>query len=120
MVELILCHLWDKGKFDGTDYIKALEVFFDYIINSQLKKAIIFDDYYDASEVSPSGIIQIYDPVNPDNNAAGRYSQSDKSLILDAANRASDAIDAARYETTKMKTIEFWKRLFGPSFGSGL
>lgn len=120
MVELILCRLWDDGEFDGTDYIKALEAFFDYLVNSQLNEAIIFDDYYGIDEVSPEGVMQIYDPVNPDNNAAANYSQSNKDAILAAANAASDNISAAIYSTTKKETIDYWKRLFGPSFGSNI
>lgn len=117
MIELILCHLWDKGKFNGEDYVKALHCFFDYIVNTDLSDTIIFSDNYPQSSVSPSGLIQIYDPVNPENNVASAYNESHKKKIIDAAEIASDAIVAARRISDEAKTLQQWRKIFGDSFG---
>lgn len=116
MVEMILCHLLDKKKLDCSDYVEALLCFFDYVVSSKLKETIIFADNYSLSDVAPSGIIRIYDPVNPKNNVAATYTSEHASLIVNKAMDASDAICAAQYTPTKSETIRHWQRVFGSTF----
>ena len=71
MIELLLAHLFDNG-LDGSDYPEALFAFFSYIVRTRLGERIVFSDYYDPSKVVAGNTmpIQIYDPVNPENNIA--------------------------------------------------
>jgi tRNA nucleotidyltransferase (CCA-adding enzyme) len=117
MAEMICAHLSDIGT-NFTDYIKALETFFVYIIKSGLKERISFTDNYAKEQLpSPSGAaIEIFDPVNPDNNVASSYITEDRDRIVEAAKDALDAINEAQYATTKGRAVDCWKRIFGPSF----
>jgi len=119
MLELICAHLVDTGKMDVTDYPTALAQFFGYILNSGLKERVIFADNYDADDVPDKTdveIIGIFDPVNPDNNVASRYTEENRMLIVDEAQKAFDAITQAKYSITKGEAAELWKRVFGHSF----
>jgi tRNA nucleotidyltransferase (CCA-adding enzyme) len=101
MIELLLAYLFDKG-FDGTDYANALFNFFAYIRRTGLKERVIFSDYYSADSIADStAAIQIYDPVNPQNNVAGQYTEMQRIAIVEAAEDAADAIAYAQRATTK-------------------
>jgi hypothetical protein len=116
MTELLLAHLFDNG-FDGSDYSKALFEFFAYIRRSGLKERIIFADHYAASDVgSNTAAIQIYDPVNPDNNVAGQYTEADRRIIVEAAEDAADAIAFARRATMKGDAVAQWQTILGSTF----
>ena len=117
LVELICAHLADAG-LDMSDYPVALEAVFAYIVTSGLKKRISFTDYYKASELpSPTGAeIEVFDPVNPDNNITSRYTANDVLQITEAANDALDALSEAHYSTTQGRAVERWKSVLGPSF----
>lgn len=117
MVELVCAHLLDGG-LDFSDYPTALQKVFTYIIQTSLKQPIIFTDYYKSSDVSQDvdGEIKIYDPVNPTNNIASKYTSVERDKIIVAATEALDAITEARFATTKERAVNMWKIIFGPSF----
>ncbi len=116
MVELVLSHLADQG-IDFSDYPEALQQFFTYIARSNLRERIVFEDYYDASDVgSLTDPVQIIDPVNEENNASRLYTAAQADAIVDAALDAGDAIDAALAAPTKQKTLYYWQRVFGSAF----
>ena len=117
MVELILAHLSDRGHKFG-DYVATLEAFFDYILETELKERVAFTDYYAAAKLpSDTGsAIEIFDPVNPDNNVAGRYTETNRQLIVDAAERAADAIAEAHYSDTKGRAVTLWQTVLGSTF----
>jgi tRNA nucleotidyltransferase (CCA-adding enzyme) len=117
MVELILAHLSDNGQtFD--DYPAALEAFFNYILNTDLQQRIAFTDYYATSKLpaTTDAVIEIFDPVNPENNVAARYTESNRQAILDAAEAAVDALAEAAYADTKGQAVERWQAVLGRSF----
>lgn len=117
MVELIVTHMSDKGqRFD--DYPAALEAFFNYILNTELQERIAFTDYYAASKLpsSTDAVIEIFDPVNPENNVAQRYTESNRQAILTAAEEAVDAIADAHYANQKGIAVERWQAVLGRSF----
>lgn len=117
MVELILARLSDTGqKFD--DYIAALEAFFDYILDSELKERIAFTDFYPATALPASNgaVIEIFDPVNAENNVAQRYTETHRQLIIDAAEEAADAIAEAHYSDTKGRAVTLWQTVLGSTF----
>jgi len=116
MVELVLSHLADQGV-DFSDYPEALQQFFTYIARSNLRERIVFDDYYDATDVgSLADPVQIIDPVNAENNAAQLYTTAQADAIVDAALDAGDAIDAALAAPTKQETLYYWQKVFGSAF----
>lgn len=116
MIEMILAKLCDNGV-DFSDYPEALQSFFTFIATNGLRQRIVFEDNYRASDVPASNdLVQIIDPVNASNNVARLYTQANLDAIVKAALDAGDAIDAARYATTKQKTLEYWQKVFGSSF----
>ena len=116
MTELLLAHLFDNG-FDGNDYAEALFEFFAYVRRTGLKERIIFTDHYPASNVKTgTAAIQVYDPVNPDNNVASQYTEADRRIIVEAAEDAADAIAFARRATTKGDAVAQWQTILGYTF----
>lgn len=116
MIELIMAKLCDQ-EVDFSNYPEALQAFFTYLVTSELRERIVFEDNYAASEVGPLiDLVQIIDPVNPDNNVARLYNQCNVDAIIEAAIEAGDAIDAAFYAPTKQLTIGYWQKVFGSSF----
>ena len=116
MVELVLSHLADHGV-DFSDYPEALQQFFTYIARSNLRERIVFEDYYDATDVGIlADPVQIIDPVNAENNASRLYTAAQADAIVDAALDAGDAIDAALAAPTKQETLYYWQRVFGSAF----
>ncbi len=108
--------LLDKGT-DFSNYPEALQSFFTYLANSDLRELISFEDYYSQKSIgSFSEPVKIIDPVNPKNNAAKLYTKQQADLIVDAALDAGDAIDAALKAPTKYETLYYWKKIFGSSF----
>lgn len=117
MTEMIVAHLADSG-IAMDDYTVALEKVFGYIVRSRLKTRIYFTDYYPASKLpGPTGkAIEIFDPVNPDNNVAAIYDENHRQKIVAAAQEALEAISEARFATTRGGAIECWQDVLGPSF----
>lgn len=117
MVELVCAKLADGG-LDCSDYPRALERIFAYIVTTSLKERIFFTDNYSVSALADivGSPIQIIDPVNPKNNVAAKYTEGDRTTIVDAAADTLDAITEARYATTQGRAVEMWRVVFGPSF----
>lgn len=117
MIELIVAHLFDTGQIVPGNFVECLSGFFSYVCRSELKETIIFTDYYAASSVKTTGhAIQIFDPVNPENNVAKQYTDTDRQKIVDAAAEALDALSYARHATTKGEAETVCREIFGPSF----
>lgn len=117
MIEL----LWAKLAATGTpliDYPTALEYFFTYIVKSGLKERVFFTDHYAVTSLPARniGVIEIFDPVNPDNNIAKNYGETDRQAIIRAAHEALDAIIEARFATTKTEAVECWQDILGKGF----
>jgi len=117
IAELICAHLVDDG-LDMSDYPRALERFFAYIVSSELRQQIAFADNYKSSQVSvpADAPIRIIDPVNPENNVANRYTEADRRAIVEAAHDALDALLEARESDTKERAVSCWQDVLGPSF----
>lgn len=117
LLELLIAHLADNG-LSLSDYPTALEAVFAWIVRTDLREQVWFDNYCSVGDLPPadSSPIRIYDPVNPLNNVCKTYTPTDRDTLVDAAADALDAITAARYGTTKAYTVECWQRVFGPTF----
>ena len=117
MAELIVAHLADSGMNFG-DHIEALTSVFAYIVDSGLAERVSFTDYYTKGKLSPpSGSpIEIFDPVNPENNVASRYTRHDRDQLVDTAEEALDAITEAGFATTKGQAVDCWQLVLGTTF----
>jgi hypothetical protein len=117
MVELIWVHLADAGVALN-DYPSALEEFFAYICKTGLRDQVSFTDFCSATNIPVRGgaAVEVLDPVNPENNIASRYSESDRLVLVQAAQDAYDAVTTARFATTKTEAVECWQDVLGVSF----
>ncbi len=116
MIEMILAKLCDDGT-DFSDYPEALQSFFTYVAKSNMRERIVFEDYYKASAVGKlTDVVQIIDPINAINNVARLYNAENADAIVEAALDAGEAIDAALAAPTKQLTLQYWQKVFGPSF----
>lgn len=117
MIELLWARLAATGA-PLDDYPTALGDFFTYIVKSGLKKRVFFTDHYSAASLPAgnTGVIEIFDPVNPTNNIAKNYGEANRQAIVTAAHEALNAIDEARYATTKTQAAECWQDILGRGF----
>lgn len=117
MAELICAHLADGG-LNMSDYRTAMEAFFNFVVNSGLKKRISFTDYYPSSQLpgTLADPIQIFDPVNPQNNVTSQYTEGHRRLIVTAAQDALDALNEAHTSATKGHAVQMWQAVLGSSF----
>jgi len=117
MVELIVAKLADDGQ-DLSSYPDALMAFFSYVLKTGLRERIAFADYYKPSALQArSGTpIEVYDPVNPDNNVAFRYTEAQRLKIVEAADVAFSAILEAEYATTRGRAVTCWQQVLGSKF----
>jgi hypothetical protein len=116
MIELILAHLADQGV-DFSDYPEALQHFFTFVARSNMRRPIIFADYYQPSVVGAfAEPVQIIDPVNAKNNVSALYTAAQADAIVEAALEAGDAIDGALAAPTKQETVYYWQKVFGSAF----
>ncbi|MEV8099139.1 CBASS oligonucleotide cyclase [Kitasatospora sp. NPDC085879] len=121
LIELLVAHLWDNGwngeKLQVNDYPRAIEQVLAYITRTGLKTPIVFTDYYKATEVAASTRpIQIWDPVNPENNIVGIYEEADRQRLVSHAKSALDILGEAAYAHSKGAALDCWRELFGPAF----
>lgn len=117
MIELLWADLADGG-LELSDYPKALERFFAYIVKTELEDQVSFTDFYRANDIPPrsGAAVEVLDPVNTDNNVASLYSAADRARIVTAAHQALDAINEARFAPTKGREVECWQTVLGPTF----
>ncbi len=117
MIELIIAHLADEGM-DLSNYPEAVSGVFSYIAKTNLEERIIFEDFYTKDKIPSQnvGAIEIFDPVNPENNITEKYTVADRNRLVALAEEAGDAISEAIYSNTKQRALERWQKVFGPTF----
>jgi len=117
LIELIVAKLSDEGK-KFNDYHVGLEHFFTYIQRTGLKERIAFSDNYTSAKLPKARIdvVEIFDPVNPDNNVASSMTESERRKIVEAAGKALDALAFAQTCQTKAEAVECWQDVMGSSF----
>lgn len=116
MIELIVAHLVDKNILTLNNYPEALRQFFDYLIVSGLNDSIFFNDFIIASVKKQNKPINIFDPANLANNVASEYTEEHKTLILEAAMEAADAIEYVACAIKKDIVLHQWRKVFGHSY----
>ncbi|MFJ9680977.1 CBASS oligonucleotide cyclase [Streptomyces sp. NPDC101194] len=121
LLELLVAHLWDVGwngeLLQVDEYPAAIEQVLSYIVRTGLKTPIIFTDYYKAEAVNATADpIQVWDPVNPQNNVARGYTEQDRQRLVNHARITLETISMAAYAATKGEALDAWRELFGPTF----
>ena len=121
MLELLVAHLyatgWHGEELAVNDYPRAFEQVLSYVANTELLQPIVFTDFYAGDDVSSTyDPIQIWDPVNPENNVARTYSDADRKRLVDRAGHALDDVAYAALAPTKGAANDAWRNVFGPSF----
>jgi len=119
LVELIMAKLSDDGKeFD--DYLLGLEEFFLYVQKTGLKERIAFSDNYPPAKLPQEkiNIVEIFDPVNPENNVAADIDGFKRQQLVKLADVALDALAYARTCQTKAEAIECWQEVMGSTFNA--
>jgi hypothetical protein len=121
LIELIVAHLWDNRRngepLAVTDYPRAFEQVLSYMANTELNTPIIFTDFNPASAVTPtSDAIQVWDPVNPANNVARTYTDSDRQRLVKAATTALEEIAWAAHAPAKGDANDAWRAVLGSGF----
>lgn len=116
LIELLWAHLADGG-LDLSDYTKALEGFFKYVVKTELSEQVAFSDFCTPEEI-PSrsrAAIEVLDPVNATNNVAELYGGTDRDRIVSESHRALSAVSEARF-ASKGRAITCWQKVLGPTF----
>jgi tRNA nucleotidyltransferase (CCA-adding enzyme) len=122
LLELLIAHLWDNG-WNGAalavgDYPRAFEQVLAYIARTELKEPITFADFYEPKDVcATSDAIQVWDPVNPENNVAASYTDEDRQRLVKTATVALEDVGWATQAPTKGDANDAWRNLLGPTFG---
>lgn len=109
----------DSGA-NFNDYHTGLESFFLYIQKSQLKERIAFSDFYPLNKLPQqrTTAVEVYDPVNPENNVASDMTDQERVKIVGLADAALDALSYAKTCQTKREAIECWQDIMGSSFNA--
>ena len=116
LIELLWCHMVD-AQLVSESRIDAFGKFLRYILSTQLQEKIIFTDYYQGSEVKgDNSPIQVYDPINPNNNVGLTITETDRQLIINEAQLAFDALAMACSAYTKENAVANWQRILGSGF----
>lgn len=119
LIELIVAKICDQGRaFD--DYHTSIEHFFQYIQLTGLKERIAFTDNYDSSSLprQTAGVVEIFDPVNPENNVAFDTTEAARKQLVDLSDQALDALSYAKTCQTKGESVEIWKEVMGSTFSA--
>lgn len=119
LVELIAAKLADNGcKFD--DYHIGLEHFFLYVQRTGLRERIAFRDNYadSALPTHSTGVVEIFDPVNPENNVASSMTNPTRRAFVELAEKALDTLSYARTCQTKSDALECWREVMGATFNA--
>jgi tRNA nucleotidyltransferase (CCA-adding enzyme) len=121
LIELIVAHLWDRG-WNGEalavhDYPRAIEQVLSYISRTGLQTPIAFSDFYATSTLSASrDPIQVWDPVNPENNVARTYTEDHRQQLVKTATAAMEEVAWGAQAPTKGDANAAWRTIFGPGF----
>lgn len=116
LIEMIWAHIADTEGISD-DIVTALQQFFRYIVNTELKNPIIFEDNYKKSEaILVEGKVNIFDPVNPENNLGYSLDEIKLERIIDEADEALGYLSLAMQASTKSVAEASLKQIFGTSF----
>ncbi len=121
MIELIVAHLWDNGwhgePLAVDNYPRAFEQVLSFIADTEMGQPIVFTDYYPADAAPETwDAVQVWDPVNPENNATRSYNDGHRQRLVKLATAALEEVAWATQSPTKGDANDAWRNLFGPGF----
>ena len=115
-LELIAAYVLDKGC-NFMDYHEGLIGVFSWLKNSQLAERIAFTDYYKASSLpAKEKGVELFDPVDPNNNLGSNINSYDQTEILKLAGESLDALVFSKSAQNKYEAINCWKQVMGQGF----
>jgi len=101
-LELLWAHVLETDLYSLEDVQESLLAFFAYFERSKLSEPIVFTDYYKKSEAEiENDAVTIIDPVNPVNNVAQDMTMRDREQVVQAAEKALDAVRTWRFEPAR-------------------
>jgi hypothetical protein len=120
----IFCELIAAAAFAETgvttEWQSSLRQIFNFLRRHQLRKPIVFDDYYDPSTLAlPSDAVIVLDSVNAANNVTRDWTEDKRRRFMDRVEEAYDAmIDArvAENNDDEESAVDHWCRVFGDAF----
>lgn len=116
IIEMIWAHIADTEGISN-DVVTALEQFFRFVVNTELNEPIIFEDYYNKSDVTINeGLPNIFDPVNPENNLGASLDTIKLDRIIEEADDALGSLALAKQASTKAVATAQLQQIFGSSF----
>jgi hypothetical protein len=65
-----------------------------------------------------TNVVEIFDPVNSENNVAADMDESKRKKLVELADKALDALAYARTCQTKAEAIECWQEVMGSTFNA--
>ncbi len=113
-IELLLAYLQDRDG-PAPSLEEGLVRFFLFVGQSELREPVSFPENGRIRRY-PNAPVVILDPVNADNNVAGRITEAERQEIVTKATTAWEAISAASWNPYKGETLELWRDVFGRSF----
>ena len=121
LAELVVAHLYDHGwngeSLAVKNYPRAFEQILGHVVSTGLKQPIVFTDFYPASRVQRTyDAMQVWDPVNPENNVVRGYTDNDRQRLVHRCEQALDQVSWAATTASKGSAVEAWRTLFGPTF----
>lgn len=119
LIELITAKLADDGS-TFSNYHAGLEHFFSYVQKTGLKERIVFHDNYTTPALpsQSNSAVEIFDPVNPENNVASSMTEATRRIFVELATRALDGLSYARTCQTKGDALECWREVMGVTFNA--
>src|SRR5216683_5868736 len=122
----ISCELIAAAALDESgvtdEWQSTLRKVFLFLRRHQLKRPILFPDYYDPETVKlPSHPIIVLDSVNASNNITSPWTESTRTDFMERVEEAYEAmLDAksAELDGDEDEAVEQWCRVFGDAFRS--
>lgn len=120
----IFCELIAAASFAETgvttEWQSSLRQIFSFLRRHELRRPIIFDDYYNPLKVKlPSDEVIVLDSVNPSNNITREWTARTREQFLDRVQDAYDAMMDARVaenDGDEDSAVDHWCRVFGEAF----
>lgn len=120
----IFCELIAAAAFAETgvtaEWQSSLRQIFNFLCRHQLRKPIVFGDYYVPSRVVlPSDEVIVLDSVNASNNVTREWTAATREQFLDRVQEAYDSMMDARVAENagdEDSAVDHWCRVFGDAF----
>ena len=114
LMELLVARVFSEGIPQGKDV--ALHDFFSWIARTKLKKPIIFNDYYRASDARyEEAPLVVLDPASWRNNVAAGLTSDAVNELVRVADRCRARANTALNQTSRSAAAAIWDEIL-PGF----